>query len=353
MSQINRPRHAFIPPELMVPTPLARQPVLMQAPPMTAPRRVQSVPVAPMPPPEPAAASSMPIPPMPRRGGGGGGGGLRDFLRSDAALAMAAGMLEGGDAGESVGRGLRYALAAKQADRPNSNDIKSYQYAKTPEGGGFKGTFVDFMKMGGAGEYGLTPVPYIRDDGSVGYGVTTKSGRFHELDVPGGGIMSPYQKKFDEASGSKAGGARGEALASYQSMKAKLPGLETVVSQLSKLAETATYTYAGQMRDMLRRQTGQEPTEEAIARATFVAMIDNQILPLLRDTFGAQFTEREGQTLRQTLGDPNLSPAEKQAVLEAFIMQKRRDVEALAVEAGIAVDDGSISGGGWTVEEVQ
>jgi hypothetical protein len=61
-------------------------------------------------------------------------------------------------------------------------------------------------------------------------------------------------------------------------------------------------------------------------------MVDNQILPLLRETFGAQFTLQEGQSLKTTLGDPEKSPQEKRAVLEAFIEQKVRNIEALELQ---------------------
>ena len=59
-----------------------------------------------------------------------------------------------------------------------------------------------------------------------------------------------------------------------------------------------------------------------------------KFLPLLRDTFGAAFTVKEGETLRATLGDPNYSPAEKDAVLSAFIDQKNNKVMALKRQIG-------------------
>lgn len=136
-----------------------------------------------------------------------------------------------------------------------------------------------------------------------------------------------------KAADTEAGKAQGEALASYNSMLSKLPGLETVVTQLDDIANKATYTLSGQGRDWLARQAGMT-TEGALARTQYQAMVANQILPLLRDTFGAQFTAREGDTLMATMGDPDKSPSEKQAVLKAFIEQKRRDVEALARQTG-------------------
>jgi hypothetical protein len=86
-----------------------------------------------------------------------------------------------------------------------------------------------------------------------------------------------------------------------------------------------------------------------------MAMVDNQVLPMLRDTFGAQFTVKEGETLRATLGDPDKTPAEKKAVLEAFIEQKIRNIEATAKQGGIDISPStSITGGkptDWTDEE--
>jgi hypothetical protein len=127
----------------------------------------------------------------------------------------------------------------------------------------------------------------------------------------------------------------GDARVDYASIKSKMPGLETVVKQLDDLAGKATYTLSGQAIDAGRTQLGMPPSEGAVARTTYQSMVANQVLPLLRDTFGAQFTQVEGERLLATLGDPDTTPPQKQAVLKAFIEQKRRDVEALATKAGI------------------
>lgn len=137
-----------------------------------------------------------------------------------------------------------------------------------------------------------------------------------------------------KASDAASGKARGEDVATFESMQSKMPGLETVVSDLDKLAEKATYTTGGRVYDTVRKEMGAEPRAAAVARTQYISTVSNQILPLLRDTFGAQFTAREGDTLMATLGDPNVTPAEKQAVLKTFIEQKRRDVEALANRTG-------------------
>lgn len=130
------------------------------------------------------------------------------------------------------------------------------------------------------------------------------------------------------------GRERGEAQANLASMRSKLPGLREVSKQLGDLGDQATYTGTGQILDAARTQLNLGPRDAAVARTKYIAMVDNQILPLLRETFGAQFTQREGESLKVTLGDPNKSPKEKRAVLEAFIAQKERNIEATAAQIG-------------------
>lgn len=149
--------------------------------------------------------------------------------------------------------------------------------------------------------------------------------------VLGGPIAIDNQTPaFDKALGGATGTAAGENQVSYDSVSSKLPGLRTVVDTLSKLADTATYTQSGQAMDAVKRELGLPVGQGAIDRTTYISMVDNQVLPLLRDTFGAAFTEREGQSLRATLGNPDVSPIEKKAILQSFIDQKERDVAAMA-----------------------
>ena len=112
-------------------------------------------------------------------------------------------------------------------------------------------------------------------------------------------------------------------------MTRNLPGLYDVVDELSALADVATYTAAGRAADELAKQAGMPASEGAQARAAYIATVDNQVLPLLRQTFGAAFTAEEGDRLRATLGDENASPDEKKATLNAFIRQKQREVVTL------------------------
>jgi len=227
-------------------------------------------------------------------------------------------------------------------------------------------------------EYGLNPVWGQNATGETVLGQLAKDGTFQQTKLPDGfqptpgitnldlgtsilsrnsktgGVVAQTPKDLAGAEREKAGGkALGEVDSAYKSMTSKMPGLEMVVSKLDDLSNKATYTYGGQALDAAGKQLGMDPRESAVARAEYIATVDNQVLPLLRDTFGAQFTQKEGETLRLTLGDPNKSPAEKQAVLKAFIEQKRRDVEALGSQIGIQPNNGGMrtkSGVSWSVE---
>ena len=136
------------------------------------------------------------------------------------------------------------------------------------------------------------------------------------------------QEAFDTAEGAAAGKQAVASRTELAEMERNLPGLFVVADQLDKLAESATYTKGGVFYDEVLKQLGGDESPGAIARATYIAIVDNQVLPLLRQTFGAAFTKQEGDTLRATFGDARLSPQGKKAVLNAFISQKIRDVQS-------------------------
>lgn len=79
--------------------------------------------------------------------------------------------------------------------------------------------------------------------------------------------------------------------------------------------------------------------EGATARKEYMSLVDNQILPLLRQTFGAQFTAKEGESLKATLGDPDATPEQKDAVIRSFIDQKKQTINSLEREAGEPLTD--------------
>ena len=128
--------------------------------------------------------------------------------------------------------------------------------------------------------------------------------------------------------------ANGETLTDLNRMNAAMPGLEGVVSKLKDLSSTMTSTLGGRVFDTAARELGFGGTKGGTSRAKFVAIVNNQVLPLLKQTFGGAFTIQEGEKLAATLGSPNLSHEERVAELDAFIEAKRRDIEAKGVEVG-------------------
>lgn len=114
----------------------------------------------------------------------------------------------------------------------------------------------------------------------------------------------------------------------YNNMVSKIPELEETVNTLGNLAQDATYTWIGRAYDTANRELAGRSTKGGTARTEYEAVINNQILPLLRDTFGAAFTQKEGESLKATLGDVNKTPEEKQAVLNSFINQKKASIES-------------------------
>ena len=137
-----------------------------------------------------------------------------------------------------------------------------------------------------------------------------------------------------KAIGSKTGATTGEATGLLSEMNAYMPKLQETSRVLSELGKKATYTLGGRALDAVIRETGFEPRESSIARAEYIATVDNEILPLLRQTFGAAFTVKEGESLRATLGNANASPEEKDAVLRAFIKNKITQIQALQRQTG-------------------
>jgi len=125
----------------------------------------------------------------------------------------------------------------------------------------------------------------------------------------------------------KAAIEKGEVLNDLNRAKAALPGLIDVVNKLRELAPIATSTFGGRVYDVAVKELGFGATKGATASTKFGAMVNNQVLPLLKPTFGAAFTVPEGDALRATMGDVNASVEEKMATLDAFMEQKQRDIE--------------------------
>ena len=162
----------------------------------------------------------------------------------------------------------------------------------------------------------------------------------------------PQIKQAEELAKTQA-----ENISQLRSMESKLPELKRGVEELKDIGSKATYTMGGQAYDFLRKEFGAKPTEGAVARQEYITNVANKVLPLLKDTFGAAFTAQEGESLKATLGDPNMTPEQKNAVLDTFINQKIENIRSKRREVGLPVQQRS-SGtktkvGGYTVEVVE
>lgn len=131
--------------------------------------------------------------------------------------------------------------------------------------------------------------------------------------------------------------SKGESLSDLNKAKVALPGLVDMTDKLHKLSDVATYTKGGRLFDLAAKELGFGATKGATARAKMNALVKNEILPLLRITFGAAFTETEGDKLEATLMDINATPAEKKATLEAFINQQMQRIEQKERGLGLEV----------------
>lgn len=288
-----------------------------------------------------------------------------NFLRQNSpelAAAVESGALSGGDAYKLYYQKTREAEKPKSPIEVNGQLVDPTTYEvlgdfRTPKGDG--GTEYGLQPIYGTDPAtGKTVIGQIAKDGtfkptelpedfqiSTGTGTVNLGTQIGTIDKRTGQVISTTPIDLEGEERQKTGGkALGEADSTLTSMRSKMPGLEAVVERLGQLSDGGTYTFGGRVLDAGMRQLDMEPRQSAIDRAEYIAVVDNQVLPLLRDTFGAQFTQREGETLRETLGDPNKSPAEKKQVLKAFIEQKRRDVEALATQTGRTPAEGGQPG---------
>jgi hypothetical protein len=133
--------------------------------------------------------------------------------------------------------------------------------------------------------------------------------------------------------------SRGETFTELNSAKAALPGLKTVVENLKVLSSEATFTLAGRSFNAIAKELGIS-TKGSTSRAAMTAMVDNQVLPLLKPIFGAAFTAIEGDRLRNAFLDPNSTPDSRVASLNAFQDQMERNIATKQREFDLANVEG-------------
>lgn len=139
--------------------------------------------------------------------------------------------------------------------------------------------------------------------------------------------------RADIKAAEKEAQSKGEAASELSSAKAAMPGLRTVVSNLKALSGDATFTLAGKGFNAIAKELGFS-TKGDTARSSMIAMVDNQVLPLLKPIFGAAFTAAEGDRLRNAFLDPDSTPDSRVASLNAFLAQMERNVESKERQLG-------------------
>jgi hypothetical protein len=134
--------------------------------------------------------------------------------------------------------------------------------------------------------------------------------------------------------------SEGKVFSDLAKAEAGLPAVKDLIVQLKDLSEISTSNLSGRAFNSVVRELGFGATEGGTARAKFIAIVDNTLLPLLKQTFGAAFTVSEANQLKATLGDPNLSAGERNAQLDAFIENKTNEVRGLKSQAAtIDIED--------------
>ena len=134
-----------------------------------------------------------------------------------------------------------------------------------------------------------------------------------------------------------------EDLNAYNNLVSNLPALEQMVDELGAVADKGTHTYAGRLYDAVLREGFDKTSQGDVASSVYETKVNQNLLPLLRQTFGSAFTEKDREQLQKTLGDPFAHPDIKKATLKEFITNKRREIESKKRKLD------SYTGGGQTI----
>ena len=113
-----------------------------------------------------------------------------------------------------------------------------------------------------------------------------------------------------------------------RNLEANLPALQEMVTELHDLANKATYTATGRAINKAQTELFGRSTQGDVAAKGYETRVNQNLLPLLRQTFGAAFTEKDREQLQKTLGDPTAHPDINHDALQSFIRNKQREIES-------------------------
>ena len=127
--------------------------------------------------------------------------------------------------------------------------------------------------------------------------------------------------------------SEGKVFSDLNRAQAGLPAIVDLVVNLKGLSNVASSTLGKRGFDAVVRELGFGSTEGGTARAKYIAVVANNLLPLLKTTFGGAFSVEEGNRLLATLGSPNLDANARNAELDAFLESKISQIDGLRAQA--------------------
>ena len=171
---------------------------------------------------------------------------------------------------------------------------------------------------------GMQNIEYLK---TLGYSPEEAAALYYGGQNPNFSFPVLGEKGFNKADEEK-GKNYAEDLNTYNDLVSNLPALEQMVDELDSVADKGTHTYAGRVFDTVLREGFDKTSKGDIASSIYETKVNQNLLPLLRQTFGSAFTEKDREQLQKTLGDPYAHPDIKKATLKEFITNKRREVES-------------------------
>lgn len=141
---------------------------------------------------------------------------------------------------------------------------------------------------------------------------------------------SPYERTLQQEEAKNVAETQQKA----KSLEASMPAFEEMAKQLNEVGKDSTYTLAGQGYDWVVRNLGLGATKGAEARERYKQIVNNELLPKLRETFGGQLSDAERENLLATLGNVDLTPKEREQAVKSFIESKKRQLEGYKRQLG-------------------
>ena len=111
-----------------------------------------------------------------------------------------------------------------------------------------------------------------------------------------------------------------------EAAKIRFQNAQDITGQLKTLIDKATYSPVGRKLDRLANAFG-VTTEGAEAEERYRQIVNNEMIPRIREYMGAAVTAEEGARVIGLLGDPTASKEKKRAALDSFLEAAERNLK--------------------------